>query len=76
MAALDTRGSPSITFTDSSFSVDTYTVTVTFTWTDPNYQLSDGSGVADQRVQFTTTNSAGLVQTAAQFREHGPQAAG
>jgi hypothetical protein len=59
VAALTSPDSPSITFTDNTLSVDTYTLSVTFTWTDPNYQLSNGSGIAQQTLQFTTTNSGG-----------------
>jgi hypothetical protein len=58
-AALTTPNSPSITFKDSSFGVDIYTLTLLFTWTDPNYQLMDGIGAAQTSVTFITTNSGG-----------------
>ena len=53
-AALTTPNSPSITFTDNTFNIDTYTLTVTFSWTDPNYQ---SSGAVDASVEFTTVSS-------------------
>jgi hypothetical protein len=56
--ALTTPNTPSITFTDSTLQLDTYTVTLTFSWTDPNFAPTGGSSAATF-VNFTTTTSGG-----------------
>jgi hypothetical protein len=70
--ALATPNTPSITFADSSFQVDTYTVTLLFNWTDPNFVLVDGSNSAQTSVTFTTTNSGGTYYPAAEPALGGP----
>jgi uncharacterized repeat protein (TIGR01451 family) len=52
--ALTSPDSPSITFTDNTLGVDSYTLTVTFSWADPNYQPS---GAVSTSVEFTTIYS-------------------
>ncbi len=59
--ALVTPDTPSITFADSSFQIDIYTIALLFDWTDPNFALVNGFGSASTSVTFSTTNSGGNV---------------
>lgn len=60
-----TAGSPSspvgstITYTMQDFSIDTYTLTLTASWTDPNYAMPDGSTSSSYSITFITTDSGG-----------------
>lgn len=46
-----------ITYTPQDFSVDTYTLTLTVSWTDPNYAMPGGATSTSYSITFPTTNS-------------------
>jgi uncharacterized repeat protein (TIGR01451 family) len=48
-----------ITYTISDFAVDTYTITLTVSWTDANYAMPGGATSTSIDITFTTVNSGG-----------------
>jgi hypothetical protein len=48
-----------ITYTMTDFSVDTYTLTLTVSWTDPNYAMPGGATSTSISITFTTVNNGG-----------------